>query len=300
MRNLRIVVGGGLGDCLLHTPFIRYFRTSTAYKRITCIVSHEALELLDRNPHIDRLIGCEPIELPIWAAPEVENDVFSPYIHTEVIEIDGAPHFRGQLGWPRPAAGNDMSIVSQVALKHGLKLADESLEVFTMQEDEDWAYYFMRERPGNPVIVLNRRSAARYKEYPAGQWQSVVTHLTGVATVLELSPPREALRGTEPVWPLPSLRRISALFRKVHCVVTVDSFAAHLATAVGTPAVVLYGPSSPEVYGHPVNRNIRFGTCPPCYSPDEAGCVRSTCLEQIPYTMITNAVLSSLCVGRAS
>ncbi len=59
MRKLRVIVGGGLGDCLLHTPFLRHFRRWGIYDSITCMAHKEALELLDRNPHIDRLIGCE-------------------------------------------------------------------------------------------------------------------------------------------------------------------------------------------------------------------------------------------------
>jgi ADP-heptose:LPS heptosyltransferase len=291
MRKLRMVIGGGLGDCLLHTPFIRHFRKSGEYEDITCMAPKGALELFDRNPHIDHLIGCEGDDLAVWAAPETDCEVFSPYIQGQVIRMpDGRIAFGGRRGWPR---GDESSIVRQVARRCGLQLADESLEIFTAPEDELWADGFVRGvRP--PTIVLNRRTRASFKEYPRARWQSVVDDLRESATVLEFCAPADALNGVECIWPLLTLRRAAALFRRVRCVVTVDSFSAHLASAVGTPAVVLFGPSSPKVFGHPSNWNIRLDACPPCFHPDEVGCRQQECLTQIAPSMVTDAVRAIL------
>jgi ADP-heptose:LPS heptosyltransferase len=289
------VIGGGLGDCLLHTPFIRHFRKSGEYGHITCMAAKRALELLDHNPHIDELIGCEGPDLAIWAAPEVGYAVFSPYIRTQVVDrCDGSIAFRTRMSWRRAPTGSESIIVRQVARRHRLQLADESLEVFTAPEDELWAERFMRRFQGRSIIVLNRRSGASYKEYPSAKWQSVVDDISGRATVLEFTAPADAMNGVAAISPLLALRRTAALFRRVQCVVTVDSFFAHLAAAVGTPAVVVFGPSSPEVYGHPVNRNIRLSACPPCYDPETVGCQRPECLAGIPPAAVTDAVLAVL------
>jgi ADP-heptose:LPS heptosyltransferase len=295
IRSLRVVIGGGLGDCLLHTPFLRHFRKSGQYDHITCMVANGAIGMLDHNPHIDQLIGCEDPDLAIWAAPEVGCDVFSPYLQAQVVRAgDGSIAFRSQAGWSRMPGGNNSSLVRQVARQHGLELADDFLEIFTAPEDEAWAERFITDLSGRPFVVLNRRTAASYKEYPLDRWQSVADAIASRAAVLEFSAPAEALNGVACVWPLQPLRRTAALFRRAGCVVTVDSFAAHLAAAVGTPAVVLFGPSSPRVFGHPVNRNIRLGTCPPCYQPVEVGCRQAECMTQIPPSKVTDEVFAIL------
>lgn len=40
----------------------------------------------------------------------------------------------------------------------------------------------------------------------------------------------------------------------------------HLATALGTKCVVLFGPSQMDILGYPQNINICTGVCPPCYN----------------------------------
>ena len=290
-RRLRMVIGGGLGDCLLHTPFLRHFRKSGEYDHITCMAAKRALELLDHNPHIDQLIGCEVAELAIWAAPEVDCEVFSPYVQGQVIDgPDGSIAFQKEMGWKRQK-GISSSIVRQVASGHGLQLADEFLEVFTAPEDEAWAGKFVGELPARPIVVLNRRASSSFKEYPRESWQRVVDALAGGVTVLEFSAPDEAMSGVQPVAPFLALRRTAALFRRVDCVVTVDSFFGHLAAAVGTPAVVVFGPTGPEVFGHAVNRNVRLGGCPPCYHPEEVGCREALCLTGLSPSTVVEAVL---------
>jgi len=282
-----------LGDCLLHTPFMRHFRISGNYSRITCMVPRRALELFDCNPHIDELIGCDDRGLAIWAAPEVGCDLFSPFVHATVEGSSAAEiRFRPQFGWKRERPED--SIVSKIARHHGLQLSDESPEVFTAPEDDSWAKSFVQELPDRPVIVLGRRSTARYKQYPAPAWQAVVDDLAAEATLLDFSTEEEAMRGTVPLSPSLPLRRTAALFRMVHCVATVDSFFGHLAAAVGAVAVVVFGPSSPAVYGHTGNRNIRVSACPPCFQPEEAGCFQPNCLIGISPSIIVGAVRAVL------
>jgi ADP-heptose:LPS heptosyltransferase len=291
MPKLRIVIAGGLGDCLLHTPFIRHFRESGEYEDITCMAPKGALELFDRNPRIDHLIGCEGDDLAVWAAPEADCTVFAPYIRSQVItRPDGSVAFRADMGW---VGSRESSMLRHVAEEHGLQLANESLEIFTAPEDELWADGFVG-GVRQPIIVLNRRTSSSFKEYPRARWQSVVDDLRDSVTMLEFSAPADAMKGVECIWPLLTLRRAAALFRRVRCVVTVDSFSGHLASAVGTPAVVLFGPSSPKVFGHPRNWNIRLDACPPCFHPDEVGCRQPECITEIAPSMVTDAVRAIL------
>ena len=44
-----------------------------------------------------------------------------------------------------------------------------------------------------------------------------------------------------------------------------ESGLAHVARAVGTQSVVLFGPTSPSLFGYPENINIQIGTCRDCF-----------------------------------
>jgi hypothetical protein len=62
-----------------------------------------------------------------------------------------------------------------------------------------------------------------------------------------------------------SVRESVALLRHALAFVGVVSFLAHATNATGTPAVVLFGPSAPNVWAHPnqmvINKSLR---CAPC------------------------------------
>ncbi len=167
-------------------------------------------------------------------------------MRAEVVTHDGRLGFRRQLGWQRESGGHAAGIVRQVARRYGIPLSDESLEMFTSPEDEVWAEDYVRRNHERPILLLSRHSSANYKEYPPERWQEVVDRFSCELTVLDLSEPKAAMRGATALWPFPSLRRVAALFRRVRCVAAVDTFAAHLAAAVGTPAVVLFGPADSE------------------------------------------------------
>ncbi|MGV8119865.1 MAG: glycosyltransferase family 9 protein [Candidatus Xenobiia bacterium LiM19] len=51
-----------------------------------------------------------------------------------------------------------------------------------------------------------------------------------------------------------------SLLRKSRLVITADNFIMHAAFLAAVPAVVLWGPTSPEVYGYPGQYHI--GLCP--------------------------------------
>jgi ADP-heptose:LPS heptosyltransferase len=263
------------------------------------MVPEFTLQLFDRNPYLDLVAGCPGHDLALWALPEEDCDVFSPNLHAQLRAItqDGGLDIESRLtvkcrsGWKTP---RDAYILRQIAQRYGIQLTDESLDMFTAPEDDEWAETFAGGLGAKPIIVLNRRTASSFKEYPRERWQAVADLLAERATVLEFAAPAEALGDVKCVWPLQPLRRTAALFRRARCVVTVDSFSAHLATAVGTPAVVVFGPTHPAIFGHPVNRNIRCAPCDPCFNPDEAGCREPVCLTQLPPQTIVAAVLSIL------
>jgi len=87
-----------------------------------------------------------------------------------------------------------------------------------------------------------------------------------------------------------SLRELAALYRRASVVLTTDSGPMHLAAAVGTPVVALFGPTSPERTGpygegHAVIR--RGMDCSPCF---RKACETRECMQAIGVDEVFEAV----------
>ncbi|MDO9229609.1 MAG: glycosyltransferase family 9 protein [Syntrophales bacterium] len=83
-----------------------------------------------------------------------------------------------------------------------------------------------------------------------------------------------------------TLRELACLYRQASLVVTTDSGPMHLAAAMGTPVVALFGPTDPArtgPYGHG-HRVIRHAlSCAPCLRKrcDDPRCMTEICVEEV-------------------
>jgi heptosyltransferase I len=83
-----------------------------------------------------------------------------------------------------------------------------------------------------------------------------------------------------------SLRELAALYRMASILLTTDSGPMHLAAAVGTPVMALFGPTSPErtgPYGHG-HIVIRHGLpCSPCFRKtcDTLECMKTISVDEV-------------------
>jgi len=293
-KQIKIVVSGGLGDCLLATPFVRYFGQCGQYDRIICAVTIDSAEIFDRNPYISQLIPCQGNDLFIWALPEKDCDVFSPYIKVGNMKKSGSSMFISA----QPILSPNLvakPIVRQAAEYHSIDILQIDPEIYTDPEDENWAANFLRPYKPGPVVLLNQHSKLAEKNLPAGVAQKIVDILCMCCVVLQLTGGDTIFQGAIPVSPMPSVRQSAALFRQLDCIVSVDSFPGHLAYAVHTPAVIIFGPSNPDTFGHPPNRNLRSDKCPPCADTfRKAACKQSLCMEDVSPELIAASAISMI------
>jgi ADP-heptose:LPS heptosyltransferase len=107
-----------------------------------------------------------------------------------------------------------------------------------------------------------------------------------------------------------SLLELAALIRRLDLYLTVDSGPAHMAAALGTPLITLWGPgifeqTSPVHSRGPAQVLYHRVLCAPCYgTPLVKTCQDNICMKQIEVTEVTEAVsqmleLSHVCGIRA-
>lgn len=151
-------------------------------------------------------------------------------------------------------------------------------------------------------------SAGHAKRYPVGAWRDVISQISLqhpvvlVGTATEGSLAAEASAGLEDrVFNLcgsTGLAELALILSDAAGFAGADSGAAHLAAAVGCPAVVLFGPGDP-VETAPTGEGVRILRdglwCSPCRS---RVCLRpdapSECMDRIPPKWVSTTLLAAL------
>lgn len=90
-----------------------------------------------------------------------------------------------------------------------------------------------------------------------------------------------------------SLKQLAALIAKAKVFIGVDSVPMHIAAAMQTPVVVLFGPSNEKLWGPWQVRHrvvAQDATCRPCGLDGCGGSKRSECLESIDVVRVLEAV----------
>lgn len=90
-----------------------------------------------------------------------------------------------------------------------------------------------------------------------------------------------------------SLAMFAALLEACRLMIGVDSSGAHIAAAVGTPTVTIYGPASPQTWAPrgPKNRIVQKGwSCVPCNRTGCEGSKECRCLKELEVSEVKQVV----------
>jgi lipopolysaccharide heptosyltransferase I len=109
-------------------------------------------------------------------------------------------------------------------------------------------------KPGDRLVALNPGAGRPEKRWPVAHWRRLAERLAvdgGLRVIVSWGPGEEPLAqavteglpGHPLVTPPTTLGELAALLRRVALVVSADSGPLHLAAALGTPCVGLYGPT---------------------------------------------------------
>jgi ADP-heptose:LPS heptosyltransferase len=291
MQNeIKVIAAGGLGDCLMLTPFIRHFKLTAGYKHVVVVTHNQARDLFNGNPYVDRILTCKDEDIFFMGMPELGCDIFSPYyVITPTQQNDGQIAIKVDRKHKLNLINSPA--IAQIARFENIPLKDNNMDVFFSEQDQQWAEALLATLPEKPTILVNPQSPLSEKEYPLKLWQQVINQLANEFNILQLGEPR--LAATRAVSPMPSIGQSSALFSRLNCVVSIDSFPAHLAHAVGTRAVVLWGPTNPKAYGYNEHINLRDYHCPPCANtPELNSCTDRICMSGIAPDVVAESVRS--------
>ena len=154
-------------------------------------------------------------------------------------------------------------------------------------------------------LTINPFSRWSYKEWGMNKWRELISFIWQKykMPVLILGSEDEKVRADQlsvasnfPVYNFAgktSLREMAAILQTSLLHIGVDSAAPHIAAAVGTPTLTIYGPSDWRDWAPQGEKNkvvLPDMDCSPCYKKGCDGSGRSECLERLAVAKVQDAV----------
>ncbi|HTH00877.1 MAG TPA: glycosyltransferase family 9 protein [Vicinamibacterales bacterium] len=326
--NILIVRLGALGDIVHAVPAAAALRNAFPDARIDWLVEARHRPMVDLVSVIDRAIVLERPSIAGWLdvsrrMREVRYDVaidFQGLMKSAVLarasgarrvigfsiwhlREKGARPFYSEIHRDTPAERADHIVRQNLALLRSLGVTDVTIrfplaDVSSRALEEIYSVLGGR----HPFALINPGAAWPNKRWPPDRFGEIAGFLRdvrGLTSFVLWGPGEEGLAGAvvetsggaARVAPPTRLADLLALSRAASLMVSGDTGPLHIAAAVGTPAVSLFGPTDPQRNG-PWNADdvsvSRYGVCGCHY---ERRCRKAEwCLESIAVPEVTAAI----------
>lgn len=189
----------------------------------------------------------------------------------------------------------------------GIALAGKQLELWPTQRDIDYVDEFLRSQwisPGQKIVGINLNASAKWetKSWPLQQVvklcealcrQDIRVIVTGrEEDRVSAENLQKSLRGAKIInaCSRTSVNQLACLIKRCNVYISADSAPLHIAAAMGTAFIALFGPTSAERHLPPAEKYIVIRKdlpCSPCYKPK---CKTKQCMESITVGEVLEAI----------
>jgi heptosyltransferase-3 len=264
-----------LGDVLLTTPLIRSLRRAWPLAKIDVLVFSDTAAILDGNPDIDDVLQAPPrgsagqslsLAWRVWRDYDLAVTTQAGDRPTFLAVIAGrkraGPVENRLIGWikqrmldrhiPMGEAVHRVEDVLSLARLLGIPPVAEVVCPHAMPRPDLL--------PDSPYAVIHAAPMFRYKQWHAEGWRAAASHLAaqGLAVVVTGAPGEAERLYLDEIWKGADVRRLdgklswpelTAALSGARVFIGPDTSVTHLAAAAGCPAVALYGPTDPRLWG---------------------------------------------------
>jgi ADP-heptose:LPS heptosyltransferase len=318
--RILVVRVGALGDTLMATPLIRMLHERYPQAEIDFLSSELAAPLLELNPHLAHLFRLRARNLPFVLSPEKRRLVrhLRAREYDLAVLLESAPRYRMLLKRARlrqirsfaevrfdpalHAIVNNLNVAGFTGAKPEQLVMDLSLSPVDQAAADRILHEISPPRIGVHIgwgpQGRKRNQAHRLRGWSRAGFIELIRRLlaTHVSVVLtgssedsrdaDLIQEQLGNRKVHSIAGRTKIRELAAVIEKLDLLISVDSGPCHMAAALGTPLVVLWGPGRLE-QTRPLSRGqvcvIRhILPCAPCQStPQQKTCTRNLCMEAI-------------------
>ena len=320
-KRILVIKMSAIGDCILSIPSFEALKKYFPHSKITCLVDRAAKDVFQRCPYVDDLMvsdirGKDRGLRGLWSLSkklarrrfdmviDFQNNKKSHILGFASCAFNRYGYDNGKFSFLLNKRIKDNSEpVGPVAHQFrvlkmlGIDYNGEKLGLWPSREDLEFGEaFFLNEGLGTAkVIGINVGSSLRWqtKRWPAGKISELCDLLSsrGFRVVLTGSAQDApyAKRILKKVISRPAcsvarttLMQLAALIGRCDCFITSDSAPLHVAAAMGTPYVALFGPTDPARHMPPGEKCVVLQAkgCLPCYK-DVCKKGDNNCMERI-------------------
>ena len=261
MSAITIFRGGAIGDFVLTLPAIDAVRR--AFPADLRLIGRPATLAL--GPMASVLDSEDPRLIPLHRdgpLPPATRQLFAATERVLAYTVDPQQHFGPQLRRavtgpvllcdPRPPANFRGHIVDHLLSplrQWGLPVCDRTPHIELQPND----YGYVDALAAPPEVVIHLGSGSPAKCWPAANFHTLASTLQkkGWHTALLCGPverERQITVDSLPALHPPNLRALAGLLAKAALFIGNDSGPGHIAAAVGTPTLTLFGPTDPRLW----------------------------------------------------
>ncbi|MGQ0811851.1 MAG: putative lipopolysaccharide heptosyltransferase III [Nitrospiraceae bacterium] len=326
-RNILVIKLRYIGDVLLATPLFHAIKEAGATTKVTVAVNAGTAAILKGNPDVDEVFVVEKGTLAAQArfVSAMRRRKFDCAIDLTDGDrsallgwLSGAPvrigfneenRWRGLLYSSVAKAGPQEAhrIDRDLAVLRPLGISPKAgpLVLHVSPEDENSGVRILKEvgisdRVSSPLVMLHPGARYWFKAWPAERFASLAdrlatTHgcriLVGGATGdREMARAIQQSAQSAPILMAGRLTwgQFAAVLKRCTLFVGNDNGAMHMASALGTPLVALFGPSNPAEWGPrggPAVTIYKGVDCRPCFHPTcdrgERNCMKLISVEEV-------------------
>ncbi len=289
--NPRILVirGGAIGDFILTLPSIKLLRENFPDAHIEILGYKHIIALADGRYYARATRSIEYAALSRFFVPnsELASDLveyFAGFQQVISYLYDPDKFFETNLRrcgvkyflHGSPKFDDSMHAAHQLARplqSLALYLEETAATLYPTEEDREFAAQFLQ-GVRRPIIALHPGSGSPRKNWPLQHWLALGDSLFALASrptllIIGGEADRENLAALQKAWrDLPihvamdlPLYHLAAVIERCAVFIGHDSGISHLAAAVGSPCVLLFGSTDPEVWA-PANPNVKIVRAP--------------------------------------
>ena len=325
MRNVLIIKLRYIGDVLLATPTLRAIKAARPDVRITMMVNRGTEDILFGNPDVDEIVVLDKGSLTAQSRliaglrgrqfdtvidlTDGDRSAFLSWVCGAPVRIgfNDEHRWRGRyytevippVPGVRHRVDRDLDVLKPINIQAGSKdpqlclspeeenSADQLLDQFGVQRSQPTvilqpgARYWFKAWPPERFAELADLLASEYHcQILIGGSHQDVDVAQKIREMTTSSPMIMAGRTT--------IKQFAAIVKQSALFVGGDSGAMHIASAVGTPVVALFGPSSPHEWGPrggPVEVLYKEIDCRICFHPTchrgEQNCMKLISVEEV-------------------
>lgn len=329
-RHILVIKIGAIGDVILSVPSIRAIRKKFPEAKIYCLVGKESRSILQRCPYLNGVIvfDYKDKDRGIFGLFNVLKELRKYYFDMVVdLQNNRKSHLISFFSMSSSRYGYNNRKLSFLLnhkvepiltdtppIEHqfrtlgllGIEKQETYLELWPSSEDEEYIRILFESEwiSGREKIVgINLGASKRWvsKCWPLENFAQLSERLSKENIRVIITGTQDDLNAASKIQKMTSskllnfagkttIMQLAALIKRCSVFISADSAPLHVASAVNTPIVALFGPTSPQRHMPPAKKAIVIKAqveCSPCYKPN---CKTMECMSNITVDEVFHAV----------